>query len=371
MMTTEPLDDLEPILLRIAAGARVIGAAWVGILVLFSYLLSRDAMQRPWLPIVVAVVAAAWSMVSVGWSASAPSRLTSTPTLVGDSVIGGGALVAVALTGTGVLTYSGGIPLIVVAIGAIKGRREAWTAALLMTLITLAVRPGGIGEAVGSIVLYTAGAAIFTWIVRVLRSSDRRRRDAEDLRRAAEAAKVRAEERVEISRHIHDSVLQTLALVQKRTDVPAEVIVLARGQERELRQWLFGQPLVEGAFADALATVATEAEERYSVPVEVVTSGDDQLTEGAAALVAAAGEAIANAAVHSGATSVSVFAEVNADEFRVFVRDRGSGFDPDHIPDDRLGVRESIVGRLTSRGGTATVRSDEGWGTEWRLEVPR
>jgi signal transduction histidine kinase len=368
---TAPLDDLEPIFLRIAAGARVIAAAWVGILVLFAYLFSRDAMQRPWLPILAAAVAAGWSMLSVGWSASAPGRLTSTPSLVGDWAIAGGALIAAAFTGPGVITYSGGMPLIVVAIAAIKDRAHAWAAASLMTVVTLAVRPGGIGEAVGSIVLYAAGAAIFTWIVRVLRLSDQRRREAEDLRRAAEGARVRAEERVEISRHIHDSVLQTLALVQKRTDIPAEVIVLARSQERELRQWLFGQPLVEGAFADALATVAAEAEERYSVPVEVVTSGDGQLTESAAALVAAAGEAIANAAVHSGAPTVSVFAEVTADAFRVYVRDRGRGFDADDLPDDRLGVRESIVGRVTSRGGVAAVRSEQGWGTEWRLEVSR
>jgi len=365
------IDDLEGILLRIAAGARVVGAAWVGILVLFSYLFTREAMQRPWLPIIVAIVAGVWSMVSVGWSSTAPDRLISVPTLAADIVLGAVALVATAVTGAGVLTYSGGLPLIVVAIASIRGRREAWMAATLMTLVTLIVRSGGIGEAVGSIVLYAAGAGIFTWIVRVLRSSDRHRREADERRRAAEAARVRAEERVEISRHLHDSVLQTLALIQRRAEVPGEVTVLARKQERELRDWLFGGDAIDGAFAKVLGDVAAEVEERYSIPIELVTSGDEALNDSAAALIAAAGEAMSNAAAHSGADTVSVFAEVTPDGFRIWVRDRGRGFDPENLPTDRLGVRESIVGRVSGRGGQATVRSERGWGTEWRLEIPR
>lgn len=366
-----PIDDLEPILLRITAGARVIGALWVGVLVLFSYFFSRDAMERPWLPIAAAVVVGGWAILSVGWSAAAPHRLTALPALVVDAVLGGGALVAAAVTGPGVVTYSGGLPLIVVAIAAIRGRRAAWAAAAVMIGVTLAVRPGAMGEVIGSIVLYAAGAAIFTWIVRILRSSDLHRREADNRRRLAEGARVRAEERVEISRHLHDSVLQTLALIQKRSESPGEVTVLARGQERELREWLFGRPSVAGAFAGAVTALAAAAEERFALPVEVVTSGDGDMTEEAAALVAAAGEAISNAAAHSGSGTVSVFAEVTPELFRIYVRDRGTGFDPDRVPSDRVGVRESIVGRVAGRGGSATVRSESGWGTEWRLEVPR
>jgi signal transduction histidine kinase len=369
--TTEPGEDLEPILLRIAAGARVIAGAWVGILVFFSYLLTREAMDRPWLPIGVAVVVAVWAIVSVGWSATAPHRLTAVPTLVVDAALGAGSLLAAAGTGDGVLTYSGGFPLIVVAIASIHGRRAAWSAAALMALVTLAARPGGVGDAVGSIVLYAAGAAIFTWVIRVLRISDRRHREAEERRRQAESARVRAEERVEISRHLHDSVLQTLALIQRKADSPAAVTVLARKQERDLRDWLFGEVAVGGAFNDAVRKVAADVEERYALPVELVTSGDAELTESGAALVAAAAEAMTNAAAHSGSASLSVFTEAATDALRIFVRDRGSGFDPDHLPADRLGVRESIVGRIAGRGGTATVRSEAGWGTEWRLEVRR
>ena len=347
------------------------GAAWVGILVLSAYLVAMDAMDRPWLPIAVAAVVGAWSMVSVGWSSSRPDRLVSTSTLAVDIGLGSAALIATANTGAGVPTYSGGLPLIVVAVASIRDRRHAWVAAIVMATVTLLVRPGGAGEAVGSIVLYAAGAAIFTWIVRVLRASDRRRRDADDLRRSAEAAAARAEERVEISRHLHDSVLQTLALIQRRADSAPEVTVLARQQERELREWLFGASVVEGSFASSLSTVASEVEVRYSVPVEVVMSGDEELTESGLALVAAAGEAITNAAAHSGAEVVSVFGEVTADSLRIYVRDRGRGFDPEQLPEDRLGVRESIIGRVQGRKGEATVRSEPGWGTEWRLEVPR
>lgn len=261
--------------------------------------------------------------------------------------------------------------MIVVAIASMRGRRSAWSAAALMAVVTLVVRPGGVGDAIGSIVLYAGGAAIFTWIIRVLRTSDRRHREAEERRRQADTARVRAEERVAISRHLHDSVLQTLSLIQRRADSPAEVTVLARKQERDLRDWLFGEVAVEGALADAVRRTAAEVEERYSLPVEIVTSGDAELTESGAALVAAASEAMTNAAAHSGADSVSVFSEVTVDAFRIFVRDRGRGFDPDNLPPDRLGVRESIVGRIAARGGVAAVRSEPGWGTEWRLEVPR
>lgn len=365
------VDELEPILLRIAAGARVIGAAWVGILVLVSYLLTRDAMVRPWLPILAAATLATWAIVSVGWTASRPERLLGMPALAVDTAFGVAVLVATAFTGLGALTYSGGFPLIVVAVASIRGRRPAWLAAAVMTVTTLVVRPSGVGDAVGSIVLYAAGAAIFTWVVRVLRSFERHRREADERRNAADQARIRAEERVEISRHLHDSVLQTLALIQRRPDVPGEVTVLARKQERDLREWLFGAGAPDGSLVAALNAAAGELEERYSVPIEVVTSGDCQLDRTISALVAATGEAITNAATHSGSDRVSVFVEVTDEVARVFVRDRGRGFDPEAVDADRMGVRESIVGRLRQHGGDARVRSQPDWGTEWRMEVPR
>lgn len=365
------ISDLEEILVRIAAGARVVAAAWVGILVVAAYVVSREAMDLPWLPVATAAIVAGWSMVSVGWTHTRPERVTSPPALVVDMMLGAGVLAASALTGPGSLTYAGGLPLIVVAVAAVRERRWAWLMAAAMTGVTLVVRPSGLGEAIGSLVLYAAGAATFNWVVATLRDSDRLRRVAEERRRMAEAAAARAEERIDISRHLHDSVLQTLALIQRRSESPSEVTVLARRQERELREWLFGQTPEESTFVSALWAAAAAVEERHTVPVEVVTTGDIDLDDAVAALVAAAGEAMTNAALHSGADIVSVFGEVTDGACIVFVRDRGSGFDPDAIPSDRMGVRQSIVGRLESHGGTAHLRSDPNWGTEWRLEIAR
>lgn len=368
-MTSAP--ELEGILVRIAAGARVVGAAWVGVLVVVAYLVSRESMERPWLPIIAATTAAAWSIVSVGWASTHPGSVTGTPALAVDIALGVGILVASAVTGPGTLTYAGGLPFIVVAVAAIRGRRSAWLAAAVMTAATLLLRPWGLGEAIGSIVLYAAGAATFDWVIGSLRSSDHLRQVAEERRRTAEATAARAQERVEISRHLHDSVLQTLALIQRRSEAPSEVTVLARRQERELRDWLFGSTPADTTFASALRSVASTIEEREAIPVEIVTTGDAALDENLGALVAAAGEAITNAASHSGAASISVFGEVRGDLCVVFVRDRGVGFDPDSIPPDRMGVRQSIIGRLTAHGGSAAVRSEPGWGTEWRLEMHR
>lgn len=349
----------------------MIAAAWVGVLVVVAYLVSREAMELPWLPIIAATVAAAWAITSVGWASTRPEAVTAVPFLAVDIALGVGVLVASAVTGAGTLTYAGGLPFIVVAVAAIRGRRSAWLAAAVMTGATLLLRPWGLGEAIGSIVLYAAGAATFDWVIGSLRASDHLRRVAEERRRTAEAAAARAHERVEISRHLHDSVLQTLALIQRRSQSPSEVTVLARRQERELRDWLFGSAPVETTFGSALQSVASAVEEREAIPVEVVTTGDAPLDEALSALVAAAGEAITNAAIHSGAESVSVFGEVDGNGCIVFVRDRGVGFDPDSIPADRMGVRQSIIGRMTAHGGVAHVRSEPDWGTEWRLEMHR
>lgn len=365
------LDDIELTLRRIAAGARVIGAGWVGLLVLSSYLFFRAEMVSRWPPIATAVVVAAWAMVSVQWLHRDPDRVVATSTLAVDAVIASAAMAASVITGPGVPAFSGGVPLIVVAIAAIAGRRQAWTMAAAMIAVTAVVRPGGPSALVPSVVLYLAGSVSFGWVVQILRSSDALRRDAEDRRRSAEADRARAEERVEISRHLHDSVLQTLALVQRRDDVPPEVTVLVRRQERDLREWLFGAEPAPRSFSEAVRAAAADVERRFAVPVEVVSSGDAETTVPAAGLVAAAGEAMTNAARHSGADRIAVFTEVTEGSFSVFVRDRGTGFDPEAVPRERMGVRESIVGRMSSYGGSATVRSDPGFGTEWKLEVPR
>jgi signal transduction histidine kinase len=183
--------------------------------------------------------------------------------------------------------------------------------------------------------------------------------------------RIRSQERAEVAAHVHDSVLQTLTLIQKAADDPREVARLARSQERELRGWLYKPPGDSGGqFAAALEQAAAEVEEAHRTPVEVVVVGDCPAGARLGALVAAAREAMVNAAKHSGVDRVQVYAEVEADRLVVFVRDRGAGFDPAQVPSDRFGLAQSVVGRMERNGGTAVIRSSPGEGTEVRLEAP-
>jgi signal transduction histidine kinase len=183
---------------------------------------------------------------------------------------------------------------------------------------------------------------------------------------AERAERIRSQERAEVAAHLHDSVLQTLALVQRRADDPREVAALARRQERELRAWL-NESRPSGTFAAALDAAASEVEGDHHVPIEVVTVGDAPLDDRTAALVAAVREALVNASKFAGPEPIAVYAEVEDGRFEVFVRDRGPGFDPEGVPADRRGVRDSIVGRMERHGGTATVHSRPGQGTEVEL----
>jgi signal transduction histidine kinase len=181
-------------------------------------------------------------------------------------------------------------------------------------------------------------------------------------------ARIRSEERADMAAHLHDSVLQTLAMIQ-RTDEPQRMRTLARGQERDLRSWLFDphDGTAEGTVGEAVSATAAKVETTFDVPVEVVVVGDRDLDEAAGPLVAAASEAMANAAEHSGARSVSVYVECSDGLVEAWITDHGSGFDPDAVSPDRRGIAESIVARMTRSGGEATVLSEQGEGTEIHL----
>ena len=184
--------------------------------------------------------------------------------------------------------------------------------------------------------------------------------------------RIRSQERAEVAAHVHDSVLQTLALIQKAADDPREVTRLARSQERDLRGWLY-RPDADAArsLAAALEQAAAEVEEDHRVAVEVVVVGDCPVDARQGALVAAAREAMVNAAKHAGVDRLQVYAEVEPERVTAFVRDRGAGFEPGAVPADRLGLAQSVIGRMERNGGTAQVRSTPGDGTEIRLEAPR
>lgn len=184
--------------------------------------------------------------------------------------------------------------------------------------------------------------------------------------------RIRSEERADMAAHLHDSVLQTLALIQRNADDPRAVVTMARRQERELRGWLFenevGQPGAE-TLAAALSRAGAEVEGLHGVTVDVVAVGDLPLDDRLRALVAAAREAMVNAAKWSGDQNVSVYAEVRDGEASVFVRDWGAGFDLDAVAPDRHGVRESIIDRMARHGGKAAVRTSPGEGTEVELRI--
>jgi signal transduction histidine kinase len=217
--------------------------------------------------------------------------------------------------------------------------------------------------------LSLVGVVVFPWLFLLTRTVTRER-----------AARVRAEERAAVAAHLHDSVLQVLTLIHKRAGDPDEVVRLARRSERELRGWLYGDAAGAAATGDqqgeqdlaaALRGVAAEVEDRHGVTVELVTVGTLPLDERGRAIVGAATEALTNAAKHAGTAHVSMFSEVGDGEVVVRVRDRGRGFDRAAAAGPhRHGLTDSIVGRMGRNGGTATIRTAPGAGTEVELRLP-
>ncbi|MFJ5936311.1 PspC domain-containing protein [Streptomyces sp. NPDC003444] len=248
-------------------------------------------------------------------------------------------LVGVALVGTGLAVF-------VVVRGSVAQLGTALTAAVaVLTGIALLAGP---------------------WLVRMSQDLTEER-----------TMRIRAQERAEVAAHVHDSVLHTLTLIQRNADDPGEVRRLARAQERELRNWLYkpegtGRDEEPETLAEAVKRAAAEVEDKHGVPLEVVVVGDCPLDEGLVAQIQAAREAMVNAAKYGGeGGAVQVFAEVDGRTVFVSVRDRGPGFDLDDVPEDRMGVRESIIGRMQRNGGTARLRSPQGGGTEVELEMER
>jgi signal transduction histidine kinase len=223
---------------------------------------------------------------------------------------------------------------------------------------------GNLGKALGAVAIVATmlGLLFVPWFVRLGRTVASER-----------AARICEQERAELAAHLHDSVLQTLALIQKRSEDPREVAGLARRQERELRRWLFERPGAEAgeSFRTTLERTVAEVEELHGVPVELVIVGDAPLDARLEALAQAAREAITNAAKFAGSERVDLYAEVSAARVDVFVRDRGVGFDPGTVPPDRRGVRDSIIGRVERHGGRASIHSAPGEGTEVELSVER
>jgi signal transduction histidine kinase len=187
---------------------------------------------------------------------------------------------------------------------------------------------------------------------------------------AAKQAALIAETRAAFAAHLHDSVLQTLAIIQKRAGDPREVAQLARRQEKELREWLYAERTDDETATSAMKEVVAEVEASYPIAVELICVGDREMTVEIDAVIRAAREAIHNAAKHSGADKIDVYLETQASQVEAYVRDRGHGFNIEDIGDDRMGIRGSIIERLTRYGGKVEIRSTPGEGTEIHLLMP-
>nr|WP_235986931.1 ATP-binding protein [Halosaccharopolyspora lacisalsi] len=329
----------------------------------------------------------------------------------GMLVLGVGLAVTITSVGTGAVWFVG--PLGVVLVGAAVVWREAdesqrgrWRqgarigvaevmvggggrAAVLRIVIGVGLAVVGLGLFLGgnatldemrfallAVLTTLVGVAVLTvpWWVRLVRDLNVER-----------AGRIRSQERAEIASHLHDSVLQTLALIQKQSGDSREVWRLARGQERELRHWLYGSQghgrsddeRGDGAatssrtLSEELGRVCGEVEDTFAITAQHVVVSDCDVDEPIAAMLAAAREALVNAAKHAGVDEVSVYGEVTDDAVEVFVRDRGAGFDPERVAVDRHGLADSIRGRMERNGGSARVRTAPGAGTEIQLAVPR
>ncbi len=231
----------------------------------------------------------------------------------------------------------------------------------LATFVAASGRLRVAGDVVVGVAISVVGIVLIggPWLLRIVREL-----------RDERTERALSQQQADVAAHLHDSVLQTLALIQRQASDPREVVRLARSQERDLRSWLYvGPASPDSSLKVALERVAAEVEEQHGVPVEAVVVGDCPVDPAVQALTRAAREALVNAAVHSQAERVDLYAEVDGDDVVAFVRDRGIGFDPDQIADGRMGVRGSIIERMQRHGGTATVRSTPGNGTEVQLRI--
>lgn len=258
-------------------------------------------------------------------------------------------------TPMGLLRLVGGLAFVIVGVLLLIGQ-ESGRALMLPALMAVIA------------VLIGAALVLAPWWLRLVNQLGEER-----------ATAALARERAEIAAHLHDSVLQTLALIQRSSDKPGEVTRLARNQERELRAWLYNERVSPGtSVADEAREIVASVENALAqdaggdttVSIELVVVGDATPNSDTEALLAAMAEALKNAVRH-GKPPVSAYLEVRDTAYEAFVTDRGEGFDIDSIAPDRFGVRESIIGRIERRGGTVKFRNVAAGGTEVALRIPR
>jgi signal transduction histidine kinase len=374
MDTARPSEDLESTLLWITTGYRLFAAVWLSILGVVVVASESTEVERPAGVTMTVVGVVGWAVFATAARFRQPSMARSWGFVAIDLTIGAWTVVAGTVAGT--IQFAGGYPLAGAfgAIYAFSTTGGILGAAVLTAagLVPLLGQGQGLSQEVANAIafLFSVGAA--TGVAATLRTSDRRRVEAEAALVKERAERARAEEHAEVAAHLHDSVLQTLALIQRDSGATPDIKGLARHQERELRGWLFPDQAAAanstGGFREALLAACADAEGAGATKIEVVVVGDTSAPTGA--LIKAASEAIRNAQTHSGAELVSVYGEAGEDEVAVYVKDRGVGFDPTTVDPSRHGVSESIVGRMDRSGGSAEIVSSPGTGTEVRLRLP-
>ena len=370
-MSSQPLGGgIAIALLRVVVGYRIVALVWLWLLAVV--VLATEVKADAGTVLVTGAAASLATVATVSLAARAPIVLRTPAFIVLDIAISAVVVWLTHRTGAD-RTFFGGYPFSTVLLGALSGGYPAAFAAAV-ALSVVSIKLAG-AAAVSSSLVYLAGAGVSVWGFGVMRRNEMQRRELEQRLAAEEAERVRSKERADTAAALHDSVLQTLALIQRRSAEPAAVSSLARRQERDLRDWLAGRDTPPGEAGDAtvsaaLTTAAAEVERDYPVTIEVVTVGDAALTDPLQAVVAAAREAMVNVAKHAGVAAASLFGEVTATEVVVYVRDRGAGFDPGAVPQDRRGISDSIVARMVRHGGAAHIASRPDAGTEVELRMP-
>jgi signal transduction histidine kinase len=374
MNEPERSGELESTLLWITTGYRVFAAIWLSILGLI--VVSSDNADDANLAVVAGTTISVvlWASLTTIAAILRPQVHRAWWFVTAD--LGLSAWTVVAGTVAGTIQFAGGYPLVgafsaIYAFGHIGGAIGAATLTAA-GLIPLVGRSESFSQEVANAIAYIFSVGAATGVASALRSSDSRRAAAETALARERSERVRAEEHAEVAAHLHDSVLQTLALIQRDPTATPDIRGLARHQERELRDWLFPDTNAadgaQGGFREALVAAASEIEDLDGVQVEVVVVGNT--TAAVDPIVRAGREAMLNARTHAGVEVVSVYGEVTKDEVLVFVKDRGAGFDPDLVSGSRHGIGESIVGRMHRHGGSAEIISAPGSGTEVRLRLP-
>jgi signal transduction histidine kinase len=367
--------DVGVALRRIVVGYRAVAAAWLSLLAAIGLAEGHVGVVAAG---AVSGLALAWAVATALAPLDEAHRVRRWTFVAFDAAVAGATLVVPALLDGAAIPFTGGYPFSAVVVGAwLLGMPGALAAAAAMvgaSAVRLAVvADAPLADLLSTTLFYGLAAVVLAWGMGVLRHTEQERRAVEAALVAERAERLVAEERAATAAHLHDSVLQTLALIQRRSAEHDEVAALARGQERELRDWLSGrgdQAPGQTSFVAAVKDCAEEIEGLHRVRVDVVAVGDTALDPGRSAAVAATREAIVNAAKHAKVDRISVYVEADAGGVAVYVRDRGVGFDPLSVAPDRRGIASSIVGRMERHGGTAVVRSRPGGGTEWELRAP-